>query len=103
MIQVKTSFLINKVQAALTEEEAHPLQATPISPALPIDDIGLDAKILVDLEGFKKKATDALDFEAYMAVIEEAIRVLQLSPFTDFPRVAAVFNGYRMEQDMKPL
>jgi hypothetical protein len=100
----KTTELLMKVSAALIEpEDSHPLQETPISPALPIDDTGLDATVIMNLEKYRTMVLLAQDFGAYMELITLAVTELQLSPAKDFPKVAAIFNGYRLEQDKKPL
>lgn len=79
------------------------LQETPIDPALPIEDTGLPADIVTKIESYHEEAIRIADFGTYMSMIGKIIKELGLNPDTDFPKVAALLNNFRLARNKKPL
>lgn len=83
--------------------EQQPLNS-PLEPMVASDDDMLFADdVLRKVESYKDKAVLVEDFESWMALLEIIATDLQLSPATDFPKVAAVLNRYRIANGKEPL
>ena len=97
-----TADTIEQVQA-VPQQLPTPAPEANIEPALPNSNPDFPVNVLEALLAYKEACVGVSDFEDFMHLLQAAVTQLGLDITADYPKVAAVFNGYRLENGLKPL
>lgn len=93
-------FKIKKVVLSYIDDNSTNPQ---IEPALPVQAPDFTEGELVKLQVYQDEVCNIKTFEEFMSFVEKAIVDLQKNPATDYPKIAAIFNGYRLARNLQPL
>ena len=98
------SYLLQVLADALAQEPIEQELPPPVAPAVaPPDAPPFPVEIMERLDHYKGKALLVQDFEGFMALLNAIANELKLNPATDLPKIAGVFNSYRVAEGLEPL
>jgi hypothetical protein len=93
------TYIYAAVQNAIDQSLSAPTQPAVAPQSAPI----FSDDIMQKLSFYKDKALSVMDFESWMLLLENVAAELKLNPATDFQKIAAVLNLYRVENNLEPL